>query len=45
MWRNIKNKIIGHADVFFTPFNKIALKINGGGVRDEFKNKGIFTYS
>ena len=31
MWRNIKNKIIGHSDVLCTLFNKIALKINGGG--------------
>lgn len=31
MWRNIKNKIIGHADVLFTPLNKLAIKVNGGG--------------
>ena len=31
MWRNIKNKIIGHADILFTPINKLLLKINGGG--------------
>jgi len=31
MWRNIKNKIIGHADVIFTPLNKIVIKVNGGG--------------
>lgn len=41
MWRNIKNKIIGHADVFFTPFNKIALKINGGGYGTNLKIKGF----
>lgn len=33
MWRDLKNKIIGHADVFFTPLNKIVIKVNGG-VRD-----------
>lgn len=34
MWRDLKNKIIGHADVFFTPLNKIVIKVNGGGIRD-----------
>ena len=41
MWRTIKNKIIGHADIFFTPFNKIALKINGGGYGTNLKIKGF----
>ena len=37
MWRNIKNKIIGHAYVLYTPINKLLIKINGG-VRSELKS-------
>lgn len=41
MWRDLKNKIIGHADVFFTPLNKIVIKVNGGGYGTHLKVKGI----
>ena len=37
MWRNIKNKIIGHAYVLYTPINKLLIKIHGG-VRSELKS-------
>lgn len=37
MWRKIKNKIIGHAYVLYTPVNKLILKINGG-VRYKLKS-------
>lgn len=38
MWRNIKNKIIGHAYILYTPVNKLLLKINGRGVRSKLKS-------
>lgn len=41
MWRDLKNKIIGHADFLFTPFNKIVIKMNGGGYGTNLKVKGI----
>ena len=41
MWREIKNKIIGHADVLFTPLNKMVIKVNGGGYGKHLKVKGI----